>query len=759
MFKKITPIYCPDELEISRVKIENYLLAEKIFHLNDLDELCPNLTPGERKNLIELLSKEKYIKKTEDTLEYDEDKTIQSFSIKEIFSSLVKPEFVSTEKNYIKVNNTFFIGICAVEYPNQVDINWLSRLASEEGNIDFSVFGTPIGKRSARKYLNDAIQKVNVDLYPYNQKGVPNMTLQNKLQSLKEALVMVERGEYKIFRTSLFVVAKGSTLKDAEKLADSIKSALQADGIEADYARNYQEQVLRSIIPLGVNRLPEKNILIPSTSLANFFPFSYSFLQVDPEGIPIGFNEINLPIAKNLWDEDSYSICCLGKTGSGKSFCMKAYLKNEYTYNGTNIVVIDPALNIGTPPEYKAMCKLLDGSYISFNTSSKNIPNIMAVYEKPEYVEEDEEETAEGHFQNEISRVAQLVKKLIGGKDEITSAQEPIIEQAIMKSFEDVGITRETKEFWKKQPPMLDNLYTALRYGLSQNKSPESRSVYEALIRRCQRFVRKGLHSWINKKKAELDLSSQFSVFEFRNTPEEMRPILTAMVMNYVKTKAMGNLDRTLIVIEEAHMFLSDPQLSSFLSKLIFMVRKSNTGIVLVFQDIGQLEGCKEGLSILNNMQVKFLFKTGKTLIKQTAEAFDLNKIEQDYLREAGKGTGILIWGDKHSRLSVVVDEETHRIITTKPSELITRQKEFAKESIEMFYEEKLGHAVSVLSEAREEFCKLHIHNPKYTAKIEKAPQEEQKILLSLMESLKKQKNNSLKKESIVKKTSSKKKK
>src|SRR3989338_4398215 len=178
------------------------------------------------------------------------------------------------------------------------------------------------------------------------------------------------------------------------------------------------------------------------------------------------------------------------------------------------------------------------------------------------------------------------------------------------------------------------------------------------------------MYSFIDQSGTELSITNPFTVFEFRNTPTQVRETLTAIVMNYVKAKTMGDMDRTIIVLEEAPLWLKHEVLADFLATMIVLVRKSNTGMILVLQDLGQLENCKHGETLLGNMMFNYLMGCKKNLLKKTSMTFDLNEKEQEILLHSSTGEGILIWNKERFHVKIRIDPETYKLITTNPNDL-----------------------------------------------------------------------------------------
>ena len=674
------------EVEVISDQIYNYIARKKLVYISELQPFFKDLSNFEKYRLLDHLKKKQDILFEEDMIQYKESDQVGTISQQQMLNALIKPEFVDTKPQYIQVGSKYYQGMTCVGLPETVTEDWLSGMTRERNDVDYSIFIEPSSVQALQEYLTGELRKVRSDIYMYESRGETNPILEQKRDELTENLRNISKGSYKLYRTSIHLVSKGITPENTIGLSKSLQSSLKSFGIITKVTTNYQQQLLKSIIPTSVNYADDKGILVPDDALAASFPFSSPFYDVDEEqGILLGWGPNNLPVARCLWNEESYSGAFIGPTGSGKSMTLKFFIDQENTIRGTRIIIIDPAATLGAEPEYKRMCEKKKGAYISFSKDSKNIPTIMGLFT--------------GDFLEDVFAIEHVLSVMLGGEQGITKAQEPWLEKAILMAFEMVGITPDNSSSWKKEPPRLDKLQIALKKLFKEAKSENARMSIEALLSRLSRFTGDGMYSFIDQPGNELNLDNSFTVFEFKNTPTQIKETLTAIVMNYIKAKAMGNRDKTLIVLEEAPLWLKHEVLADFLSTMIVLVRKSNTGICLVLQDLGQLNNCQHGETLLGNIMFTYLMGCKKNLLRKTALTFDLNEKEQDILLHSGIGEGILIWNKERFQVKIKIEPETYKLITTNPNDIQMYEQEEEKlreESLKELFTEDLGYETSV---------------------------------------------------------------
>lgn len=715
-----------NEINLIQIKIDNLLLKNGIVYPDEFEDLTQHVSEKSKEALKKQILSTGYVEIDEDgILKYIPKEYKFSYDSKDILRDILKPDYVNATKDYMQIGRTFYKGIICTRFPSNPKTDWLSKLASEKNNIDYALFRSESNLAELKLHLRRELRKVENELYSYTKKGRVNPELERKRQELEEILTSIGR-EFQEFNVVLFVLVKGQTVEDINNLRSYVISALRGEDIIAEEAKYLHEFVLKSVIPNGSNKLKRTELLVPDDSLSRSFPFLHPFQDIsEDDEIILGFNESELIVTGNVWNLDSYSGAYLGVTGSGKSLTLKYELIQQMTVAGARIIVIDPAAakikDVNYRPEYYRMCQLVGGKYISFSTDSKNIPNMMAAFE-------DEK------FEDEMRRIYSIVRVFFEDENKIVpEPQKPLIQIAVVEAFKRKGITRHTKDFWKKKQPKLEDLLWALKRGLHSADTEATKMSYEALIKRLEPCVGNGLRSYLNTDAKEENINNQFTVFEFKDTPVDDTRILIMRLLSFIK-KVMQQWSRTIIVLEEAHLWLKDPYLSDFIATLEVTARKANTGLRLVFQDLGQLENCEEGLTLLGNLSFTYLFKTKPNLIPLTKKSFGLNEAETKVLETSSAGDFIiLIWDTQHYKMKINVDPETYKIITTNPKELKKIEEEERSSKAEIttrkLLEQDLGYLPTSIETGLIDLANMIRNKPKLKRLLKHYPDRYKKLL------------------------------
>ncbi len=638
-----------NEADFAAIKLQNLLRKKEILLPNEIEMVCKDLSAEEKLIVIRQLQK-LGISYREKMLHFDDKEVIGPETIreKELLSYLIRPEYVNTETDHIQIGSQFYEGITATGFPASVRENWLGKLIQEKGNVDFSIHIQPSSIRALEIHLNSQLKQVENDLYKYTQRGIHNPSLENRKQELLDQLNSLIKGEYKLYRMSLYLASKGESKQSAATVSQKILSAMHAEGIEASHARNYQEQLLKSIIPTGTDFLKTNQILVPGPAAAASFPFSSSFYEVDEEdGMLLGFNDNGIPIGKSLWKLPKYIGAVLGSTGSGKSYASKAFLLNDQMVNSSKVFVLDPE------GEYVRMAKNIKGAQvISLNKDSNTIPNLLNLMGS--------------NLTDKLVSLPRVFDVLLDG---VSDTQKPLLEQCLIDVYRVKGITEKNTKSWKKNAPILSDLMKVMQKNKKKLVDINIKSDYEVLISKLSRYTR-GIFKFINQSGKNINLDSDFIVFEFKEMTEEIRPVMMLVLLEFIKTKFTLDNSKKMLVLDEAWRMLKSRHEAMYVEGFARTFRKRNGALLLITQSVAELKGSPEGKAFLSNTSFRYILKTEKVVLDETCELFGLNDSEKEVIGNARPGEGILVWGNRHHKINIEVDPETHNLITTNPEEM-----------------------------------------------------------------------------------------
>ncbi len=574
---------------------------------------------------------------------------------------LLKPSLVKNDYDHIQLNTNYNRVIAAVGYPRQIREGWLNNLIASEGDFDISMHIKPAPLHSVLTKLNQELVKQKSDILAAELKGIVNPVLHVQHADTLKTLERLQLGEEKLFDLSLYLNARARTKENLDLLTQKIQGELNGMMIIPKIPYFKMLPALQSVLPIGKDKLNlSRNIT--SNALAACFPFTTSFLNIQENGLMFGLNQSNnIPIILDPYTFTNYNGLVIGSSGAGKSFFVKLYILRNLL-NNIKTLIIDPQ------GEYIELCKTYNGQLIEISRNSKTIINPFDLMGRD--------------FGEKMLSLMDLFKIMCG---ELSEVQKNILDKCIMQAYQIKGIYPNDPESWKKKPPIMEDLYNQLLKEKT-HASRQELMTYEALENRV-RIYAKGSFSFLNKQ-TSLDLTNDLISFNIVDMPNQVKPVMMYLILDFVHKKMQENKQRKLLVIDEAWTLLRHGEQATYLFEIIKTSRKFGMGMVIITQEANDLLFTKAGRTILANTAWKLLLRQEPVVMKELAERFNLNHEEQNFILTAQKGEGLLFAMNDRIPISVVASEKEYEIITTNPDEL-TKKEQAKKQFVEKVEKEE----------------------------------------------------------------------
>jgi len=559
---------------------------------------------------------------------------------------LIAPKKIKNFRDYLNVDNKLNRIISANGYPRMVEPGFLDKIITTSGNFDLSIHIEPYSIESTMVMLNKQLQKQRADLYSSELKKSVNPSLEIKYKDTRNVLENLQKGQEKLFNVSLYINCKADNLKELNLLTKKIQSELNSIMIMPSIPNFRMVQGLKSTTPFAYDELKIKRN-ITTKALSAFFPFTSRFLEIDNSGIWFGSNKNNIPIIKDIFKFTNPNGCILATSGSGKSFFSKLLISRQLL-NGTKVMVIDPQ------SEYVKLVEKFDGQVVNISKESKTIINPLDLM---------------GHdYAEKRLSLMDLLNVMLG---ELSEPQKAVMDKALTKTYSKKGITNDAKT-WSYRPPILEDLLKELERREKRSTVVE-RPTYQSLINRLSMYV-DGVFSFMNTQ-TKLNFDNRFVCFNIGEMPKQVKPVIMFLILDYVYAKMKKDLERKILVIDEAWSLLSRAEDAGYIFEIVKTSRKFNLGLLLLTQDVADLLGSKAGNAVLANSAYTFLMKQKPAVIDNVVNTFQLSSSERTKLLTANVGEGVLITENDHTELKVIASEEEHKVITTNPDEILNGGK------------------------------------------------------------------------------------
>src|SRR3989338_10137919 len=99
--------------------------------------------------------------------------------------------------------------------------------------------------------------------------------------------------------------------------------------------------------------------------------------------------------------------------------------------------------------------------------------------------------------------------------------------------------------------------------------------------------------------------------------PEQVKPTMMFLILDYVMMKMRSDTERKVLVIDEAWSLLQRAEEESYIFKIVKTCRKFNLGLLLITQDVGDLVQSAAGKALLNNSEYTLLLRQKPSIIDE----------------------------------------------------------------------------------------------------------------------------------------------
>lgn len=577
---------------------------------------------------------------------------------------IIAPIDMEVDFTHLQMGNRFTRTYFVSGYPRIVGANWLSPIINFERSLLISTFYYPVDSALVLKKLKRKIGEMEATLYSQMEsRKVVDPTMKVALTDAQKLQDAIAEGTEKYFHFAMYITITANSLEELEKVGRNVKNTLASMNVTAKPAVLQQEQGLISTEPLGLDTLfITRNM--DTTSLASTFPFVTSELTMD-HGVMYGINQHNKSLVIfDRFDMENANAVIFAKSGAGKSYFVKLEAIRSLML-GTEIIIIDPEKEFGD------LCKAVGGSYIEF---SQGEGAKMNPFELSGATEEGDDE-----LRTKMLSLQGFFKVMLGG---LTNVELSILDRALILTYREKGITSDPKTQHSNTFPLLEDLYKVLK-GMAE---PEARG----LAGRLERYII-GSGAGIFNEQSTVRLDNPFTVFSIRDMPEELRPMVMYLMLDYIWTIIRKKRKRRLLIVDEAWFMMQSEDSARFLYGIAKRARKYYLGLSTISQDVEDFLKSEMGRAIITNSSIQFLMKQSTSAVDRLQQVFNLSEGEKRFLLTADRGQGIFFAGQSHVAIQVVSSQAEHELVTTDPKDLERRkaagkQKERSIEELSRMY-------------------------------------------------------------------------
>ncbi len=557
--------------------------------------------------------------------------------------NLIAPPAIEVSANYIRIGAKYAKTIFLFTYPRYLSTGWFSPIINMPNLLDISIFVHPVEVALALKNLQKKLVQIQSQISEKETKGlVRDPILETAYQDIEDLRDKLQQSRENLFNVGVYITIYADNVQDLAKLESEMTSFLESRLIYSKSAAFQQIEGWASSLPLNLDRLGIHTPL-NTAPISSFFPFVSANLTSD-SGILYGVNQINNTlIIFDRFSLENANLVVFAKSGAGKSYATKLEVLRHLML-GTDVLIIDPE------NEYENLSNAVGGSYFKISLASEHHINPFDIPIIP--ADEDPTDVLKSH----IANLTGMVKVMLG---EISPIEDALLDRAISETYASRDIVPE-KDFSKATAPILEDLETVLR-GIEGGAT---------LADRMYKFT-KGSYAGFTNQKTNIEIKNRLIVFSIRDLEEELRPVATYIILNFIWNLIRAEVKKRVLIIDEAWWMMKNKDSALFVFGLVKRARKYYLGITTITQDVEDFLNSEYGKPIITNSSLQILLKQSPATIDLVAKTFNLADGEKNYLVEAAVGQGLFIAGLQHAAVQIVASFSEDQVITTNPEQMM----------------------------------------------------------------------------------------
>lgn len=529
-----------------------------------------------------------------------------------------KGEHIEEHNTYLKVGEKFLRQYYLADIPAYLSPYVFFKLLTSALPFTLSIFTRPT---PSAELLKKARQRHSVLEMQQNDRLKQGKLRDQQLdKNIEEAMSFIEELVHESEKGVIYALYLQLEAQNESELIKSHKELQNITGAMDLTLNQYtfgQKKAFKNFMPFNVDHVKENRIL-QSTAVSYLLPFVSKQFS-DPNGIFMGASAFdNSLVFIDPFTSRNNNVNIFGVSGSGKSVTSKVLMSRLYL-RGIQMIIIDPE------GEYASLARDMGGEVIRF--SRENGIN-------PFYINSSRESDVLDH----ISTLKTFFKFFIP----VDHYDGALLDEVLIKLYD-----RDTPQF--------DTLLELL------GKHPMKKDLS---------VLSKGSLRGVFNSKRKLQLNSDIIVLDLHDLKkdEKREPamyLLTSLIWNLVNS----NTDkRRMLVIDEAHKLLVEPEVAVFYRELVKQARKRNVGVVSITQDVEDFLKNEYGKAIITNSETKILLKQSYATLSDIGTIYPMTDEEKQQLGHLGIGEVVLFREGEHMRLNIVVLPSERAKVFTSPT-------------------------------------------------------------------------------------------
>lgn len=546
----------------------------------------------------------------------------------------ILPASVEIKYDYLNIEGIYVSTLTIIKY--ETNINILSTIETLIGNQEIEVSFHIIRENSFEilKKLTNIIAESKSEINSVSKNQLDINILESMKNKAIELRKKIQVDNEQIYKLSTYVVVKATNIEELLVKQKKYVNMLYSKQIVAKPSNFRQKDAYIATLPmLENNQMISKHThsVFTEKAISKLFPFFVTDV-INNNGIMLGKANNNLCLIDMFSEKNNnYNMCVFGTSGAGKSYFVKLMIIRN-AYKGVRQIIIDPE------GEYVELVESLGG-----HVYTNNNYNPFEIAES--YLKE------ENFFNKKITQIIEYIENNVEIRDKTKLAEY------IEKTYNKFGINENVESLYNyssqstvyikpryiKSFPTMDDLFLTAGNDMDMeakilSNGKKYTSVNSNIELYCFNLKGRGIDEIINDMKMFMP-----KIYE----------LITSQTLIYFDEiwKSIG-LGQDRYVIENVY-------------NMFKTLRKRKAGVIAISQDIGDLftlDGGNFGKSILNNTNIKVLFKMEWNDIEMFQRILQTRNIEKN-IRTLTRGNAYVTMGNTSFNLEVKATKYEHKLI------------------------------------------------------------------------------------------------
>lgn len=550
-----------------------------------------------------------------------------------------------------------------IQYPQKVDVGWLSRITNIPSSI-VSIGFEPTDNRELISAISKSIIQ-NRGMAESAKDPLARQRAEKAASDGERIMMQIDQHGETVGLMNIALMPLADDEKNFNRICRRAEHTLSMLKCKIRTLLNLQKQGLQHLSPTYPANEEIGDILnriIPMSTFVGGFPFASSGFS-DSSGYYFAKDSQGGLVIVDTWlrggDRTNSNIVIMGIAGVGKSTAVKHIALSEY-FMGTKIIFVDPE------SEYRELCMNLNGDWINAGGGSNGRMNPLQIRPAPRD-EEDEEHPLykdEGHGMSDMALHLKNIEIFFNlYLPALNMMQKAVLKKCLIELYHQFNITWTTdiKTLKNEDFPIFSDLYALMK----EKEQTSQDGIYKELSLLLYDIAFGG-DSFLWNGHTTVQTHSRcicLDTHTLQNTSDNIKRTQYFNLLSWCwEQMSQDRSERVLLICDESYLMIDPnvPQSLVFLRNVEKRARKYEAGLAIISHSVVDFlapEVKMYGQALLDIPCMKIIMGTDGKNLHETRELYNLTDAEEELLSSKKRGHALLMIGSKRMHVHFEIPE------------------------------------------------------------------------------------------------------